>query len=70
MEVLKPIYASEALIGFHITRPFHYIILDPETNYTTLLDVFKKTSSSADNHQDRIFNYKKTCLQVLNKWSI
>ena len=42
MEVLKPIYAGVALIGVHITRPFHHIILDPETNYTTLLDVFKQ----------------------------
>ncbi|CAL4248580.1 unnamed protein product [Meganyctiphanes norvegica] len=42
MEVLKPIYAGVAIIGIHITRPFHHIILDPETNYSTLLDVFKQ----------------------------
>ena len=42
MEVLKPIYAAVALIGLHLTRPFHVMITDSETNYTTLLDVFKQ----------------------------
>ena len=42
MEVLKPIYAAVALIGLHQTRTFHVMIIDSETNYTTLLDVFKQ----------------------------
>ena len=40
MEILKPIFASIALLGVHITRPFHTLLMDADTNYTTLLQSF------------------------------
>ena len=32
MEVLKPI-----IVGIHILKPYHLLLLDEETNYSTLL---------------------------------
>ena len=40
MEVLKPIYAAIALLGIHILKPYHSLLMNPETNYSTLLNVF------------------------------
>ena len=45
MEVLKPIYAAISLIGIHVTRPFHNMIADPETNYTALRNIYTATHS-------------------------
>ena len=41
-EVLKPLYAAAALLGIHITRPFHHLLIDVDTNYNTLLSTFPK----------------------------
>ena len=38
MEVLKPIYAAISLVGLHILKPFHNLILDKDTTYSTLLN--------------------------------
>ena len=37
MEVLKPIYTAVCMLGIHILKPFHELLIYPETNYTTLL---------------------------------
>jgi hypothetical protein len=42
MDVLKPIYTAVALMGLHVSRPFHQFIIDPSTNYTALLKMFKQ----------------------------
>ena len=42
MEVLKPIYAAISLVGLHILKPFHKLILDKETKYSTLMIAFPK----------------------------
>ena len=42
MEILKPIFASISLLGIHITRPFHTLLIDPKTTWTTLQAAFKK----------------------------
>ena len=41
MELLKPIYGAMALLGLHITRPFHTLI-DPSTTYSTVMVSFKR----------------------------
>ena len=40
MEVLKPIYAVLALLGVHILKPYHYLLMDQTTKYSTLLHAF------------------------------
>ena len=40
-ELLKPIYGAIALLGLHITRPFHTLLIDPTTTYSTLMVSFK-----------------------------
>lgn len=42
MEVLKPIYAAISLVGIHILKPFHQLIMDKDTTYSTLLCSFPK----------------------------
>ena len=42
IEVLKPIYAAISLVGLHILKPFHNLILDKNTKYSTLLNSFPK----------------------------
>ena len=37
MEVLKPIYMAISMLGIYILKPFHELLIYPETNYTTLL---------------------------------
>ena len=41
-DVLKPILCATALLGHHITRPFHRLVIDTETTYDTLLSAFPK----------------------------
>ena len=38
LEVLKPIFTSIALLGFHITCPFHTFLIDDTTVCSTLLE--------------------------------
>ena len=40
MEILKPIFAAIALLGVHVTRPFHKLLMDPSTDYSQLLNVY------------------------------
>ena len=42
MEVLKPIYAAISLVGLHIIKPFHSLILIEDITYSTLLIFFPK----------------------------
>ena len=42
MEVLKPISATISLVGLHILKPFHNLISDNDTTYSTLLNSFPK----------------------------
>ena len=42
MPILKPIYTAVALVGIHITKPFQALLIDPETNNTTLSIAFPK----------------------------
>ena len=37
MELLKPIYGAIALLGLHITRPFHTLLIDPSNTYFALM---------------------------------
>ena len=41
MELLKPIYSAIALTGLHITKPFHTLLTDNQTTYSTLMKSFK-----------------------------
>lgn len=45
VKILKPILAAISLLGIHITRPFHALMMDPETNYSILLQSFSKLYS-------------------------
>ena len=38
VEILKPILAAISLLGIHILRLFHKLVMDPSTNYSTLLE--------------------------------
>ena len=40
-KVLITLYAA-ALLGIHITRPFHRLLIDVDTNYNTLLSTIPK----------------------------
>ena len=40
MEILKPIFAAIALIGLHITCPFHCFLMNKDTTYSDLLYSF------------------------------
>ena len=42
MDVLKPIFNAIALIGIHVTRPFHKLIMDRNTTYTLLLKAYPR----------------------------
>ena len=42
MELLKLIYGAIALLGLHINRPFHVLLIDPSTTYSTLMVSFKR----------------------------
>ena len=46
MELLKQIYGAIALPGLHITRPFHTLLIDPSTTYSTLMISFKRLQRS------------------------
>ena len=36
MDILKPIFNAIALIGIHVSRPFHSLIMDVDTTYSRL----------------------------------
>ena len=40
MELFKPIYGAIALLGLHIARLFHTLLIDPSTTYSTLMVCF------------------------------
>ena len=40
MEILKPIFCAISLLGIHITRPFHSLMMDKDTNYSVLLKAY------------------------------
>ena len=42
MEVLKLIYMAISMLGIHIFKPFHELLIHSETIYTTLLKSFPK----------------------------
>ena len=42
MEFLKPIYGAIAFLRLHITRPFHTLLIDPSTTYSTPMVSFKR----------------------------
>ena len=42
MEVLKIIYMAISMLGIHIFKPFHELLIHPETIYATLLKSFPK----------------------------
>ena len=39
---MKPIFCAVALVGIHITKPFQALLIDTETNYSTLGVAFPK----------------------------
>ena len=41
-DVLKPIFCATAFLGYHITLPFHRLLVDVDTTYDTLLTAFPK----------------------------
>ena len=45
MVVLKPIYMVISMLGIHILKLFHQLLIHPETNYTILLKSFPKLYS-------------------------
>ena len=42
IEILKPIFSAIVLIGIHVSRPYHVLLTDKETVYSTLLDSYPK----------------------------
>ena len=44
MELLKPIYVAIGLLGLHITRLFHTLLICPSITYSTLMVSFKRLS--------------------------
>ena len=42
MEILNPIFASIAILGYHITKPFHNLLMNKDTNYSILIKSFTK----------------------------
>ena len=40
MEVLNLIYTAISMLGIHVLKPFHELLIHPETNCTTLLKSF------------------------------
>ena len=67
MEVLKTIYTATALVGIHITRPFHSLILDPLTTYTTLLSGFKSLYQELTSTQAKDMVTKEQIFQFVSK---
>ena len=49
MELLKPIYGAIAFLGLRITRPFHTLLIDPSTIYSTLMVSFKRLYKDLSN---------------------
>ena len=42
IKLLKPFYGAIPLPGLYITRPFHTLLIDPSTKYSTLMVSFKR----------------------------
>ena len=42
MPILRPIFCAIALVGIHITKPFQALLIDVDTNYSTLAIAFPK----------------------------
>ena len=40
MELLKPIFVATSLVGIHVSSPFAYMLMDPDTTYSTLESAF------------------------------
>ena len=40
MEILKPIYATVAILGVHVTWPYENLLKSESTKYSTLLQSF------------------------------
>ena len=59
MEVLKPILATISLLGIHIMRPFQSLLMDPTTNYSTLLTSFQTL-------YDNLTNILQRGIHILN----
>ena len=55
MELLNPIYGAIALLGLHITRLFHTLLIDPSTTYSTLMVPFKTLSKDLTEIQAKNF---------------
>ena len=41
-DILKPVFCTTAILGHHITRPFHRLLIDLDTTYESLLAAFPK----------------------------
>ena len=40
VEILKPIYAALGLLGIHVLNPYHNLMMDKKTIYSTLIKRF------------------------------
>ena len=65
MEIIKPIYAALGLLGTLILKPYHYLMMDKKTNYSTLIKVFlslynelKRRSASTMLSLEPCFNFE------------
>ena len=67
MELLKPIYGAIALLGLYITRPFHTLLIDPSTTYSTQMASFKRLQRSNWNPSKEFPNNRPSCL-FCDKW--
>jgi len=41
-DILKPVFCTTAILGHHITRPFHRLLIDLDTTYESQLVAFPK----------------------------
>ena len=48
MKILKPIFAK-SLLGIHILRPFHKLMMVSSMNYGTLLEAYPKLHDELQN---------------------
>ena len=40
MEIIKPLYDTLGLLGIHILKSYHYLLMVKKTNYSTLIKAF------------------------------
>ena len=62
MEILKPIFCATALMGIHITGPLMAILLDTDTNYSTLMSIFPKLYNDMITIQPHHFLQTSECV--------